>query len=149
MCSHVRIAGCHDFSCVCCWEVNTTSLPKIDNYDCIDYNLVCCFHLQKVWIHSCWLTLCLLLLCKMEFRSLIEQYELTEQDCTRQIEDVDLDRISDSHCMHWRKLPTHLGMDKLLSHHFLVTSYKKPFFWIRLGLSRIVTLYFHSKMNRH
>ena len=51
----------------------------------------------------------------MEFRSLIEQYELTEQDCTRQIEDVDLDRISDSHCMHWRKLPTHLGMEKIVT----------------------------------
>ena len=50
----------------------------------------------------------------MELQLLIEQYELTEQDCSRKIEDIDLDRISHSHCKDWRKLPTHLGVNKIV-----------------------------------
>ena len=50
----------------------------------------------------------------MTFCSLREAYELTEQDCTRPIKDADLESISHSHCTYWRKLPTHLGVDKII-----------------------------------
>ena len=50
----------------------------------------------------------------MAFRSLREAYELTEEDCARTIEDIDLESISHSHCKDWRKLPTHLEMSKIV-----------------------------------
>ena len=46
--------------------------------------------------------------------SLMEQYQIPEEDCNRQIRDIHLEEISQSHCEKWRSLPSHLKMKTII-----------------------------------
>lgn len=47
----------------------------------------------------------------LTLRSLIEQYQLSEEDCNSVISTEHLEKISDGHCLRWRLLPPFLGVE--------------------------------------
>jgi hypothetical protein len=46
--------------------------------------------------------------------SLMEHYQLTEQDLDKQISDIHLDKISQSCCRKWKRLPPYLEMESIV-----------------------------------
>ena len=46
----------------------------------------------------------------VELLELIENYELSVEDCSKKVSDANLEAISQSNCMHWERLPSHLEM---------------------------------------
>lgn len=46
--------------------------------------------------------------------TLVERYQLQEEDLNSQITDKHLDKISHSHCSQWRRLPPYLGMESIV-----------------------------------
>ena len=49
------------------------------------------------------------------FSSLLVNYQLTIDNCNREISDEHLQEISQSHCGQWRSLPSHLKMPTITS----------------------------------
>ena len=49
----------------------------------------------------------------MEFCELIQQHELSEEDCEKPISDEHLEAISRSCCKQWKSMPPHLEMDTI------------------------------------
>ena len=46
--------------------------------------------------------------------SLLEHYKLTEDEMNKAVSDVHIEVISQSHCEHWRKLPSQLKMKTII-----------------------------------
>lgn len=46
--------------------------------------------------------------------SLLDKYQLQEEDCTKKVTNLHLDEISRSHCHKWRYLPARLEMDAIM-----------------------------------
>jgi hypothetical protein len=44
----------------------------------------------------------------------MDKYRLKDKDLDREIRDRHLDRIAQSYCREWRRLPTYLGLDKIV-----------------------------------
>lgn len=48
-----------------------------------------------------------------DFELLIQEHNLTEEDCGKQVTDIHLEDISGSCCDLWRSLPSHLEIENL------------------------------------
>lgn len=49
-----------------------------------------------------------------DFSSLLNRYNLGEEDCNRKVTDVHIEKISRSFCRKWRSLPSHLELDDIV-----------------------------------
>ena len=47
--------------------------------------------------------------------SLLEQYQLEEEDVSKQVTDLHIDKISHSHCKKWKSLPAYLKMERIIA----------------------------------
>lgn len=47
--------------------------------------------------------------------SLLEQYQLLQEDVNRQITDIHIDEISRSHCKKWKSLPAYMEMEGIVA----------------------------------
>lgn len=47
-------------------------------------------------------------------KSLMERYELTDEECSKQVSDKHLEELSRTHCSKWRRLPVHLDLDTIV-----------------------------------
>ena len=47
--------------------------------------------------------------------SLMQHYQLQEEDCIKEISDAHLQKMSQSHCRKWRSLPPYLKMDGIIA----------------------------------
>ena len=47
--------------------------------------------------------------------SIMERYQLQEEDCSKQISDSHLEKIAHSNCEKWRSLPSYLKMEAIIS----------------------------------
>ena len=47
--------------------------------------------------------------------SLLEQYQLKEEDVSKQVTDLHINEISRSHCKKWKSLPTYLEMEAIVA----------------------------------
>ena len=47
--------------------------------------------------------------------SLLEQYQLKEEDVNKQVTDLHINEISRSHCKKWKSLPAYLEMEGIVA----------------------------------
>ena len=47
--------------------------------------------------------------------SLLKQYQLKEEDVSKQVTDLHIDKISRSHCKKWKSLPAYLEMEGIVA----------------------------------
>ena len=49
-----------------------------------------------------------------EMSSLLKQYKIKEKDVNREVTDIHIDKISQSHCKKWKSLPAYLEMENMV-----------------------------------
>ena len=50
-----------------------------------------------------------------EMSSLLKQYKIKEKDVNREVTDIHIDKISQSHCKKWKSLPAYLEMENMVA----------------------------------